>query len=186
MKKLLLLLLLLIISAVYIIKQKEASKIQPINYKNQFSTTEKKVLQAARTIIDSAYYGSFVTLDKNNQPKIRVMEPFKPDKHFVIYLATNPRSRKVQEIKNNSTSSLHYFDKKRVGYVSLYGQSEIVHNDSIKKALWKAGWERFYKNQGDDYMLIRFTPNYLEVISIPEGLTGDEKTWLPSQVKLTE
>jgi len=183
MKKLLLFLFLLILFAVYFINRNENNKSI---LKKTFTTAEQKTLQAARTIIDSAYFGSFVTLDKNNQPKIRVMEPFEPNDSFVIYLATNPRSRKVQEIKNNPISSLHYFDKKRVGYVSLYGKSELVNNDSIKKALWKAGWERFYKNQGDDYMLIRFTPDYLEVISIPAGITGDDKTWHPAKVVLRE
>jgi general stress protein 26 len=112
------------------------------------------------------------------------MEPFLPDNKFIIYLATNPLSRKVKEIKNNHRATLHYFDKNSVGYVSLMGKITIETNDSIKKSLWKAGWERFYKNQDDDYMLLKFTPDYLEVISITEGLTGDKKTWKPSRVNL--
>jgi len=153
-------------------------------YRSDFTPAEQKVLQAARKIIDSAYYGTFITMNQNGQPKARIMEPFKPGKHFEIYLATNPRSRKVQEIKHNPVATLHYFDKLRVSYVSLYGKARIVDDDSLKKKLWKAGWERFYKNRGDDYMLIKFEPDYLEVISIPEGLTGDDRTWMPSGVEL--
>jgi len=153
-------------------------------YRSDFSSDEQKILKAARTIIDSAYYGTFISLDTYGQPKARIMEPFKPGQHFEIYLATNPRSRKVKEIKNNPVASMHYFDKLRVGYVSLYGKAYLVNDDSLKQKLWKAGWERFYKNRDDDYMLIRFEPDYLEVISIPEGLTGDDQTWMPSRVDL--
>ena len=146
------------------------------------SVQEQKILQSARKIIDSAYFGTFITQDKNGDAKARIMEPFAPDKDFTIYLATNPKSRKVQEIKQNPEATLHYFDRKNIGYVSLYGKASIVSDDSIKKALWKKGWERFYKNRDKDYMLIEFKPRYLELISIPDGYTGDDKTWMPARV----
>jgi len=153
--------------------------------RTNFSSEEQQILQSARKIIDSAYFATFITRDKNGDAKARIMEPFAPDKDFIIYLATNPRSRKVQEIKQHPQATLHYFDKRNVGYVSLYGTAIPVQNDSIKQALWKAGWERFYKNRDKDYMLIKFIPDYLELISIPDGYTGDEKTWLPARVNFT-
>jgi len=156
------------------------SKTEP--QRKVFSEQEKKILQSARKIIDSAYFGTFITTDANGDAKARIMEPFTPDKNFTIYLATNPKSRKVQEIKHNPKATLHYFDRRNIGYVSLYGKASIVDNDSIKKALWKEGWERFYKNRDKDYMLIEFRPRYLELISIPDGYTGDDKTWMPARV----
>lgn len=156
------------------------------NYRNDFNPEEVKIMQAARNIIEGAYYGSLISLDKNMQPKARIMEPFKPDEHFVIYLATTPKSRKVLEIKNNPKTTLHYFDKERVGYVSLMGKAFIENDTVVKHKLWKAGWERFYKNQDDDYVIIKFVPNYLELISIPEGFTGNEETWKPSKVSLVK
>ncbi len=153
-------------------------------FRKDFSATEQKVLQAARQIIDSAYYGTLITTDAHRQPKARIMEPFAPDKNFVIYLATNPKSRKVKEIRENPIATLHYFDKKNVGYVSLYGRVYLVDNDSVKNKYWKKGWEHFYKNKKDAYMLLKFIPKYLEVISIPAGLNGDPDDWKPSKVML--
>jgi general stress protein 26 len=153
-------------------------------YRNDFTPEEQKILQVARQIIDSAYLGTLITLDVTGQPKARIMEPFRPDSHFVIYLATNPKSRKVKELQQNNKATLHYFDRKNIGYVSLYGKAIPVQDDSLKKQFWKEGWERFYHNRDKDYMLIRFIPSYLELISIPAGFTGDEKDWKPSRVEL--
>jgi len=143
-------------------------------------------MQAAHSIIDSAYYGSLISMDAQGQAKVRIMEPFAPEKHFVIYLATNPRSRKVQEIKQNPKVTMHYFDRNNPGYVSLYGNAFIVENKEVKAKYWKEAWKNFYKNREDDYTLIRFVPDYLEVISIRNGLTGDKTDWKPSKVVLIQ
>jgi len=181
MKKIYLHIILLLFTGILI----TACSYQSANTKprrSDFSPQEQKILQSARKIIDSAYFGTFITIDKNGDAKARVMEPFAPDKNFTIYLATNPRSRKVQEVEQHPQATLHYFDRQNIGYVSLYGKANVVKNDSLKNALWKAGWERFYNNRDKDYMLIEFVPEYLELISIPDGFTGDKKTWMPSKV----
>ncbi len=147
-----------------------------------FNQMEHRALHIARQIIKRAYYGSLVTIDKNGTPKVRLMEPFAPDSLFVIYLATNPNSRKAQEIKHNHTVSLHYVDEPRTGYVSLYGKAFIVNDDSLKQTMWKEGWQKFYPNRDKDYMLIKFVPDYLELISIRDQITGDKKSWHPLKV----
>jgi len=147
--------------------------------RNDFSNEELKLIELSKEMISNCYYGSFITIDQNGQPKTRVMEPFAPDENMEIWMATNPQSRKVKEIKNNSKTTLHYFDKNNMGYVSFYGNAYIINDDSIKATKWKKGWERFYKNQKEDYMLIRFIPQSLELISISKGYTGNEKSWKP-------
>ncbi len=184
-KKILITLFFIFITGIYLLQYTAKSHTnKPLVYRDNFTNEEQKIMQVARQIVDSAYYGTLITIDGNGQPKARIMEPFHPDKHFEIYLATNPHSRKVSEIKNNNMASLHYFDKRNLGYVSFYGKAFIVTDDSLKKTLWKPGWERFYKNRDNDYMLIKFMPRYLEVISIASGLTGDPQTWAPSRVNL--
>ena len=155
---------------------------EPVKHSKSFTTHELKILNVARNIIKRAYFSTLITLDKNNLPKARLMEPFPPNQKFEIFLATNPNSRKVKEIQHNHTAGLHYIDEPRTGYVSLYGHAFLVTNDSLKKTIWKKGWERFYKNRDKDYMLIRFVPDYLEVISIRDSLNGNPKNWQPSRV----
>jgi general stress protein 26 len=149
-----------------------------------FSKEETDIIKLSKEMIRNCYYGSFITIDQNGQPKSRVMEPFAPDENMEIWMATNPRSRKVKEIKNNSKTTLHYFDKNNMGYVSFYGNAYIVNDDSIKSIKWKKGWEQFYKNQKEDFMLIRFIPTSLELINISKGYKGNKKSWKPHEVIL--
>ncbi len=154
--------------------------------RKDFTDEEMKIIDLSKEIINNCYYGTFITINKSGQPKARVMEPFEPDENMEIWMATNPKSRKVNEIKNNSKATLHYFDKNNMGYVSFYGNAYIVNNEKIKTAKWKKGWERFYKNQKEDYLLIRFVPDSLELISISKGYTGNKNTWKPGGVVLRE
>ena len=155
---------------------------QKKSYKEKFTADEQKVLNSAKGIISRAYFGTLITENEQGESKARLMEPFAPEEHFVIYLATNPKSRKAQEIKHNPQATLHYVDEPRTGYVSLYGKIFIVKDDSVKKTHWKNGWEKFYPNKSDGYLLLKFVPDYLEVISIRDSLTGDATNWHPSRV----
>jgi general stress protein 26 len=153
-------------------------------FRQNFTLEEKKVLQTADSIIKSAYYTTLITLDTKNQPRARIVEPFLPKKEYVIWMATNPKSRKVNQLKHNTVATLHYFDKTNLAYVSLMGNAFLVNDDATKNEIWKEGWEKFYPNREQDYLLIKFVPNTLELISILGGFTGDKATWKPEQVKL--
>ncbi len=159
---------------------------QEKNFRNDFTAGEQKTLEAAKAIISRAYFGTLITLNEKGEAKARLMEPFAPEEHFVIYLATNPKSRKVKEIKRNHQATLHYIDEPRTGYVSFYGKIYIVENDSIKKVHWKKGWEQFYQNKTDAYMLLKFIPDYMELISIRDSLTGNPENWQPARVNLRD
>jgi len=152
--------------------------------KKDFTEEEQKTINLSKEIIDNTYFGTFITIDSDGQPRARVMEPFAPDDDFIIWLATNPKSRKVTQIKANPKVTLHYFDKKKLGYISLMGQAFLVNDKAIKESKWKDGWENFYPNKDKDYLLIKFIPKTLELISIPNKFTGDAVTWKPHQVIL--
>ena len=153
-------------------------------FRKDFTSEEQKIINESKDLMKQAYFGTLITMDAQEQPRARVLETFEPDNEFVIWMGTNPHSRKVQQIQNNPTATLHYFDKALMGYVSLMGKAYMVNNDSIKVIEWKNGWERFYPNRKKDYMLIKFVPETLEFIGIVKGYTGDKKTWAPHNVIL--
>lgn len=155
-------------------------------FRTNFSQQEKEILETSRKIIKDSYFGTLITIDKSGQPRARVMEPFAPEDDFTIWMATNPKSRKVAQIENNPQTTIHYFDKNNMGYVSLMGDAYIVNDKVIKAEKWKDGWEQFYQNQEEAYLLIKFIPKTLELISIPTGYTGDTNTWQPHQVILRQ
>ncbi len=161
-------------------------KTEILVYKTTFSLEEKKVLEVVNSVINSAIYSTLITLDKNNQPRARVIESFLPESNYVVWMATNPKSRKVTQLKNNTTATMHYFDKNKLAYVSLMGNAYIVTDEVVKNEKWKDGWEKFYPNKNEDFLLIKFIPKSIELISISDGFTGDKTTWKPHQVVLFE
>jgi general stress protein 26 len=160
------------------------NRVVSLQYRESFTPSEQKVMQAAREVLSRTEYLSLITLDGNCQPRARIMEFLPPDSHFEIWMATNPKSRKVQQLNNDSRVTLHYFDKSTLAYVSLMGNAYLINSDSLKKIKWKEGWERFYPDRKKDLILIQFIPHTLEFIGIVRGYTGDSVTWAPHKVVL--
>ncbi len=159
-----------------------ACRPEPHSLRTDFSPQEQRILKRSRALIGRAYYATAVTRGTDGRMRARVMEPFAPDSAWVIWLATNDRSRKVAELRSHPQMTLHYFDRSSPGYVSLYGRARLV-NDSAVKALWRPAWEKFYPGR-KHYLLIRFEPELLEMIDVGAGLPGDSATWAPYRVRL--
>ncbi len=136
-------------------------------------------LEAAREIM-KARTCTLVTISANAMPYARVMDPLDPDENFVVWLATNPRSRKVEHLTANPNVVLHYIDRGDNGYVSLYGEAELVRDSTAIKEHWKPEWNPFYPNREKDCVLIKVKPLRLEVINYRAGITGDPLTWQPT------
>ncbi len=140
------------------------------------------ILNAAREIISSSPTCALITIDGNGNARVRTMDPFPPDEHFIVWLATNPKSRKVDEIKNNGKVSLYYSGSDGNGYVTLYGYARIVDDQTEKKKRWKEEWADFYPNRPHDYLLIQFKPTSIEVINYRHGINGNPETWQPASL----
>lgn len=64
----------------------------------------------------------------------------------------------------------------------IHGIAEIVNDQKEKDKRWKAEWEAFYPNKTKDFMLIKVTPEWMEVVSYTHGILGDPVTWEPSKL----
>lgn len=150
---------------------------------SSFSQVSKKdsvytnVIAAARDIISSVRFCGLVTTDDNGQPEVRTMDPFQPDKNFIVWLGTNPKSRKVNEIKNNPDVVLYYSDPAGNGYVVIHGNAELINDKKDKANHWKEEWNRFYPDKNESFLLIKVIPKKLDVISYKKKIFGDPKTW---------
>ena len=110
------------------------------------------------------------------------MDAFAPDEQMIVWLATNPRSRKVAEIRRNPHVTLYYFDRESQAYVSINGVARLVNDASEKARHWKDEWKAFYPNRDKDYLLIRVSPVKLEVVNTKTGIVGDARKWRPPSV----
>ena len=65
------------------------------------------------------------------------MDPFIPKNDFIVYLVTNPKSRKVTEIKKDSRAVLTFQNMN--GYVTIKGTVSLIYNLNEKnKFCYKA------------------------------------------------
>ena len=139
--------------------------------------SEEVLRTAAREIIEGAGTCALITLDASGLPSVRVMDPFLPESDFTIWFGTNPKSRKVNQIKNNPKVTLYYLEKNSSGYVVIHGTATLVNDQSEKDKWWKTEWDAFYPNNTDAYQLIKVSPQRMEVISYTHSIIGDPTTW---------
>lgn len=146
------------------------------------STTDLRL--AARRVIDAARYAAFITLDRTGHPRARTVQPVAPDPAMVVWFATNPRSRKVDEVARNARVSLYYFDPASLAYVTLVGRARIVRDRAEQDRHWDRSWDAFYPDRARGVVLVEVTPDHLEVVDIKRGIRGDSVSWRPPTVRL--
>jgi len=158
--------------------------IAPITIKGQEPKqwSREQLIAAARQIMTTARYCALITIDSDHRTDARTMDAFAPDEQMIVWLATNPRSRKVAEIRRNPHVTLYYFDRESQAYVSINGVARLVNDASEKARHWKDEWKAFYPNRDKDYLLIRVSPVKLEVVNTKTGIVGDARKWRPPSV----
>ena len=141
-----------------------------------------KLMNAARAIMTTAKTCALITLDDKDRPMVRIMDPFLPESDFTVWLGTNPESRKVNQIKKNPNVTLYYLENDGLGYVVVHGIAQLVNDEGEKEKRWKTEWNAFYPNKPNGYLLIKVSPESIEVLSNAHGIVGDPKTWQPPSV----
>lgn len=143
------------------------------------------LLTVARSLMAGARYAALITLDSTGAPQARTVEPFPPETDFTVWIGTNPRTRKVGEIQRDARVTLYYYDPGAMGYVTIRGRAQVVDDPGLKRTWWNPGWEGFYPDRDRDYLLLKVTPERLEIVSMADGIIGDAVTWRPPTVRLT-
>ena len=102
----------------------------------------------------------------------------------MIWVATNPLTRKVDEVRRNARVTLSCFEAASSSYVTIIARGALIADAAEKARHWKAEWTPFYAGgaQGNNVVLIRVSPIRLEIVSVDRGMAGDPKTWLPLTV----
>lgn len=138
-----------------------------------------KLVDAAKEIMTAAGTCALITIDEEGRPRVRMMDPFLPESDLTVWFGTNPKSRKVAQIKKNPKVTLYYLDSDATGYVMIHGIAQLVDDQREKDKHWKEEWEAFYANKQENYLLIKVSPEWMEVISYRHGILGDPVTWKP-------
>ena len=140
-----------------------------------------RVLEVAHEIVKNARHCALITVDRSGRPVARTMDPAPPGADFVVWMATNPASEKVQQIRRDPRVTLYYFDPETQGYVSLMGRARLVNDPDEKTKHWFEAWNKFYSDR-ESALLIAVTPEKLETVSPKNKIVGDPKTWAPPTI----
>ena len=142
-------------------------------------------LRAAREVALKARYATLVTNGPDGQPQARIVDALGPDADFAVWIGTNPATRKVAELAKDPRVTLNFFDAAGPAYVTLVGTAAVVTDPEVKAVHFKDEWGPFYKDKfrGADFVLLKFVPARLEVVSQAHGLVNDPKNWRPVTVE---
>ena len=156
---------------------------QDNNMRSQSTVPRDSLLKLSRTIIDSAKCRVLITTDENGIPHAREMSPFPPEEDMVIWLGTNPLTRKAKQIEKNPNVVMYYYDSKTLSYVSIQGKAQLVNDSALKTKYWKDYWNRYYPDRDKDYILIKIIPVRLEIMSFGHNILWLTESYLPHSVE---
>tara|TARA_B110000003_G_scaffold29989_1_gene28158 strand:- start:2047 stop:2568 length:522 start_codon:yes stop_codon:yes gene_type:complete len=151
---------------------------------NSFSQnySEQDLKNIANSIINDSKACVLNTLDSENSPVSRLMDPHIFNDAFEIYLITNPKSRKVTHLRNNNSISLNFISNDGSSYVSINGTAELINELKLKKKYWKSEWTPYYKDLDKDCILIKISPKSIELVSSLHNALSDALTWKPATI----
>jgi general stress protein 26 len=149
------------------------------------SPDRTKVVAAAVQLMGKARHAALITIGLDGHPQSRIVDPFAPEPDMTVWIATNPVTRKVEQIKKDPRVTLSYFDPSGPGYVTLLARAELVTDPAEKAKHWKDDWIAFYKDKyrGGDYVLIRCKPIRLELVSYAHDILNDPDSWRPVAIE---
>ena len=136
---------------------------------------------AAFDVMRASRYCTLITIGDDGQPQARIVDPLIAENEGAIWIATNPKTRKVKEIERDSRVTLMFFNAAANEYVTVHARAAVVTDADRKAAHWKPEWRPFYKEQtrGADFMLFEVRPFRFEVSSPRHKLANDPDTWRP-------
>lgn len=146
-------------------------------------------LSVANQIISAAGCASIITLDELGQPSSRPVRTILSDDNFSrITIPTDVNSRKTHHVRTNPNIVLGYVDLPSRGYVTMIGKAKLVDRPEDKKAAWLEPFAAFWPGGPDseEYQLIEFTPDRIEMRSYTQGVAESPTRWTPEVLIRTE
>ncbi|MEQ9300184.1 MAG: pyridoxamine 5'-phosphate oxidase family protein [Cyclobacteriaceae bacterium] len=146
-------------------------------------TDDGELESVARAIMTDVRYAGLTTIDSLGYPNTRTMDALPPSEDFEVWLATNPSSRKVQQIQENGSVALYYPQSEKGNYVTLIGKARLINDPESKAEHWREDWAEFYPTK-QDMILIKVEPIRLEVVSYEHGIISKSKDWKAPEVNI--
>ena len=102
-----------------------------------------EVVSLALGIIEKVRHCMVGTNGEDGYPYIKVMTNRKHDGIKKNWFSTDTSSRRIQQVKRDSKSSVYCLDVEHSRGLILLGKIEILHDLESKKMLWREGDEKY-------------------------------------------
>lgn len=141
---------------------------------------EKEIKQACLNLMEKVGVVYLSTVDADGFPHTRIMSNLRDKKQhpnlakmferhkedFLIYMITSSSSVKMRQMRANPKVSVFFAVYTEVPSdfqcLVLCGEVEEVSDQQLKKQLWQAGWEIFWRGGAEDpeYTVLRLMPAF--------------------------
>ena len=143
----------------------------------QTTLSRDSVIMAAREIISSVKYCALITIDSAGCADVRTMNPFPPEDDMTVWMATNTRSRKYNQINKNHNVTLYYANHSKAdGYVAIKGKAVLIKDSAEITKRKRDYWDQSFPDW-KYLVLIKVIPERLEVINYRRRMYNAEITW---------
>jgi len=140
------------------------------------------LIAAAREIMGLQKYCALITIDSLHRANVRTMNPFPPEADMTVWMATNSRSRKAEEIRRNPNVCLYYADHAQArGYVNMKGTAILVDDLQEKLKRKRQYWTQAFPDW-QYLLLIKVIPEEIEVVNYSKHIVNDSLTWMPPTI----
>jgi general stress protein 26 len=110
----------------------------------------QEMLEGATTVIRHARFCWLVTENYDSPPTVRPMgQILEADEHLKVRFITDRRSRKAEEIWNNSRVQLLFSRESADAFVILVGDAIVVTDREAISARWKRGYDLYFPTAED-------------------------------------
>jgi len=142
-----------------------------------------ELIAAAREIIAGQTYCALITQDEEGRSQVRTMNPFPPEEDMTVWIATSTLTRKVQQMRRDPRVTLYYANHgQATGYVAMVGKAELVDDKAEMMKRKRAYWDTAFPGM-KNLVLIKITPERMDVLNYSRGALGDPVTWHPPLVE---
>lgn len=133
----------------------------------------ENLLDVCRTTMQTAKFCAVIT-NGQNRLNARILQPFDPEMDWTIWFGTHPDSRKIADIRRNPALTAIYYDQNDFGYVTLMGTAEVVEDADLRQKYWNPNWRSYFpKGPEEEYILIKFIPDQIELLSFGHKVTPE-------------
>lgn len=132
-------------------------------------------LAIARAMAGRGDYALLVTTSASGPPNARVVEPILDGDTFTLWIGAHPASRKVAELHAAPKATLAFVDRKRRANLVMHGEAVVDTSLESRRKFWLPRWRLFFPEgpSGDDYVVLKFTPARIELMSFADDVVAE-------------